>query len=297
MPTLLVTGASGQLGRRVIELLLASGHRDLIATTRTPEKLADLAAQGVTVRAADFDQPASLEQAFSGAQRILIVSTDALDAPGHRLAQHLNAVRAAEAVGAAHVLYTSIVHAEPDALAAVASDHYHTEQALHHSGMGYTILRNNLYAETLIMSIGRALASGGQWVAATGDGKAAYVTREDCARAAAAALAADVDGRRTLDITGSESLSHAELAAHVAHLTGLPLTYQPIPVQALVAGMTQMGLPAPIAQLVASFDAAIAAGQLDGVSGAVNDLTGTPAQSARAFLAANLTALTTPPAA
>nr|MCU0476526.1 NAD(P)-dependent oxidoreductase [Anaerolineae bacterium] len=74
-------------------------------------------------------------------------------------------------------------------------------------------------------------------------------------------------------------------------------TYQPIPVQALVAGMTQMGLPAPIAQLVASFDAAIAAGQLDGVSGAVNDLTGTPAQSARAFLAANLTALTTPPAA
>lgn len=296
MPTLLVTGASGQLGRRVIELLLASGHRDLIATTRHPEKLADLAAQGVTVRTADFDEPKALAHAFAGADRVLIVSTDALDRPGHRLEQHLNAVRAAEAAGIKHVVYTSIVYAEPDALAAVATDHHNTEQAILQSGMGYTILRNNLYAETLIGSIGRALA-GGQWVAATGAGKAAYVTREDCARAAAAALSADFDGRRTLDITGSESLSHAELAAHVAALTGLPLAYLPIPVQALVEGMSQMGLPAPIAELVASFDAAIAAGQLDGVSSAVNDLTGTPAQSARVFLAANLTALTTPPTA
>lgn len=295
--TLLVTGASGGLGRRVLELLLEAGEQHIIATTRTPEKLADFAARGVTVRAADFDQPESLAAAFAGADRLLLISTDALGYPGHRLSQHQNAVKAAEAAGVKHVVYTSVASASADSPLAVAPDHYGTEQALEASGLGYTALRNNLYMELLLRSLPRAIATG-QLIAAAGDGKAAYVTREDCARAAAAALRADFEGRRALEISGPTSVSQAELAAIAQDLSGKPVQYVAIPLSALIDGMVQQGgLPRPIAEMIASFDAGIAAGVLDTAPGAFESLTGKPAQSVADFLTAHREALLAQPQA
>ncbi|HEU5098574.1 MAG TPA: NAD(P)H-binding protein, partial [Roseiflexaceae bacterium] len=117
--TLLVTGASGHLGRRVIELLLEANAGHVIATTRSPDNLADLAARGVEVRKADFDAPGSLASAFAGADRLLLISTDALDGTDRRIVQHRNAVKAAEQAGVTHVVYTSFTNTEPGNPAAV----------------------------------------------------------------------------------------------------------------------------------------------------------------------------------
>ncbi len=291
--TLLVTGASGNLGQRVLELLLAAGDKNIIATTRSPEKLAAFAAQGVTVRAADFDNVSSLTAAFAGADRLLLISTDALDRPGRRLEQHQNAVKAAELAGVKHVVYTSLTHAEPDSPILLAGDHYGTEQALQSSGVGYTVLRNNVYADQLISTLQRAIA-GGQLFAAAAEGKTGYVTREDCARAAAAALSADFEGRRTLDVTGPSAISQAELAEIAQTLSGKPVVYVAIPLSALVDGMVGAGLPRPMAEVYASFDAGIAAGVLDVAPGAVESLTGTPPQSVAEFLAAHRESLVNP---
>src|SRR5436190_8513588 len=122
-PTLLVTGASGQLGRRVVELLLEKGASSIIATTRTPEKLADFAARGVVVRPADFDDPDSLARAFAGAERLLMISAQIFDLEGTRLRQHLNAVRAAGAAGVKHAIYTSLVNPGSESPILLAPDH------------------------------------------------------------------------------------------------------------------------------------------------------------------------------
>lgn len=293
MSKLLVTGASGQLGQRVVELLLEAGESDIIATTRTPDKLAAFAARGVTVRAADFDNTESLVAAFSGADRLLLISTDALDRPGRRLQQHQNAVAAAKAAGVKHILYTSLTYAEPDSPILLAGDHIGTEQAIKASGLGYTILRNNMYTEMLIDTIKRAVATG-QIFAAAADGKAGYVTREDCARAAAAALAAAFDGQRTLDITGPEAVSQADIAAIAQKLSGKPVSYVAIPLSALIDGMVGAGLPRPVAEVYASFDTGIATGVLDVAPGAVESLTGKRPTSVEEFLTAHQAAFAVP---
>lgn len=289
-PTLLVTGAAGQLGRRVVELLLEAQAGPIIATTRTPEKLADLAARGVTVRQADFDKPESLATAFAGAERLLLISTDAFDGAGRRVGQHRNAINAAVAAGVKHVVYTSITRPEPGSPAAVAPDHYATEQALAASPLDWTSLRNNVYTESLLMSLPRAVATG-QLMAAAGEGGAGYVTREDCARAAAAVLASQRAGRAALDVTGPAIVTHAELAQIASAFTGRPVTYVPLPPAALKAGMVAGGLPEPVASLVVSFDVAIAQGVLAEASSAVKDLTGQAPQSVADFLAAHRAAL------
>lgn len=291
--TLLVTGASGHLGRRVIEHLLEAKAGPIIATTRSPEKLADLAARGVEVREADFDNPASLAAAFAGADRLLLISTDVLDGTDRRIRQHQNAVAAAERAGVSHVLYTSIVNPAPGNPAAVAPDHYATEQALAASSLDWTILRNNIYSEMFLMSLPRALATG-QLVAATGSGGAAYITREDCARAAAAALAAPTTGRTALDITGPAVVTYAELAQILGAIGGRPVTYVPVEPEAMVAGMVAGGLPEPVARLLVSFDIAVAQGALAVASSSVADLTGQAPQSVADFLSANREALLAP---
>ena len=133
--TLLVTGASGQLGRRVIHHLLRTHQvpaARIIATTRKPDALADLAAEGVVVRQADFEDPASMVRAFVGAQRLLLISTDALDRPGRRLEQHQAAVAAAVGAGVNHVVYTSMLKPEPGSPIPFAPDHFGTEQGVGH---------------------------------------------------------------------------------------------------------------------------------------------------------------------
>lgn len=282
-PTLLVTGASGHLGRRVVEILLAAKTAaTIVATTRTPEKLAGLREQGVVVRRADFNQLESLTEAFKGVDRLLLISTDELGEPGLRLKQHRAAVKAAETAGVQHVLYTSLINAGESAVL-FAPDHKGTEDALAASSMGWTILRNNLYTDLLISSLSRAVQMG-QLFSASEDGRTAYVTREDCAQAAAAALASDFSGRRTLDITGPEALSRAELAELATKITGTPVTYVPISLDVLTQNMVAAGLPEPIAKTYASIDKAIALGQLNIVSDAVAKLTGQKPISVEAFL-------------
>ncbi len=286
-PVLLVTGASGHLGRRVIELLLEARAGTIIAATRTPEKLADFSAQGVLVRQADFNDPASLSEAFAGVDRLLLISTDVLGEPGLRLRQHRAAIKAAQEAGVSHVVYTSLVGPGPDSPVLFAPDHYGTETALADSTLDWTVLRNNIYAEILLGSLGQAMQTG-QLFSAAAQGKTAYVTREDCARAAAAALTSSFNGRRTLDITGPEALSQADLAALATQIAGKPITYIPLELEQLIQGMVGAGLPQPIAETYASIDTAMAQGQFDVVSKGVEELTGTKPASVIEFLTAQL---------
>jgi len=209
-PTLLVTGASGHLGQRVLELLLEANTGRVIAASRTPEKLAHFAARDVEVRKADFDDPSTLAEAFAGVDRLLLISTDVLDGTDRRQVQHRNAVHAAAQAGVKHVVYTSLTRPEPGSPIAIAPDHYATEQALAASSLGWTLLRNNVYTDLFLYSLPRAVASG-QLVAATGTGGAGYATREDCARAAAAApQLASVSQKGYDKVIGKTTLSPAQ---------------------------------------------------------------------------------------
>lgn len=285
-PTLLVTGASGHLGRRVVELLLETHKGTIIASTRTPEKLADLSQRGVIVRHADFENPDSLSQAFQGVDRLLLISTDALDVPGHRLNQHRNAIKAAEQAGVKHVVYTSIVNPGPDSPVFVGPDHRGTEEALAATKMGWTVLRENTYMEMLLMSLPQAIQSG-KLINAIGDGKAAYITREDCARASASALASPFEGHRTLDISGPQAVTQYEVAAIVSKLAGQEVSYLPIELDAVIQGMTSGGLPRPLAEAFATFDAAVAQDKFSVVTSTVEELTGRKPISVADFLSAH----------
>lgn len=289
--TLLVTGASGQLGRRVVELLLAAGERNVVAATRTPEKLAGLASRGVAVRRADFDDPASLDAAFAGVDRLLLISTDEVVEPGRRVAQHRRAIAAAERAGVRHVVYTSLTNPGPESPIGLAVDHRETEAALAASGLSFTVLRNNIYADLLLHSA-PAAAARGQLVNAAGEGAVGYVTREDCARAAARALAGAEAGRVVLDVTGPAVVTQAELAAVLSELAGRPVTHVNVTPEQLQAQMVSHGMPAALAAVYVSFDRAVAAGTLAVASDAVERLTGRRPTSVAAFLGAHRAALT-----
>lgn len=288
-PTLLVTGAAGQLGRRVIAHLLQT-HRvpagQIIATTRKPEALADLAAQGVQVRSADFDNPASLVAAFSGAQRLLLISTDALDRPGRRLAQHQAAVAAAVEAGVRHVVYTSMPRPEPGSPIPFAPDHYGTEQALAASPLSWTVLRHSWYMENLFLNLPQALGSG-QWFTAAGEGRVSHVSREDCARADAAALASASTANATHLITGPEAHSTSEIARLAGEVLGKPLAVVQVPPEALAKGMAAAGVPPFLVPLLVAFDVNTAQGRVETVTDAVKALTGTAPQTLRDFLMAH----------
>lgn len=286
MNTLLITGASGHLGRRVAELLLDAGQHRIVLATRTPAKLADLAARGAIVRAADFDDPASLTTAFAGVDRLLLVSTDNLDQPGRRLAQHRAAINAAAAAGVRHLVYTSLLNAVPASVMSLAPDHIQTEQALAAAPLTWTVLRNNLYADNLLASLGFAVATG-QLHTASAAGAISYVTRDDCARAAAAALTSTETANRTLDITGPAALTAAEIAALTTQITGRTVTHVPVPADGLRAGLTQAGLPAGLVEALVTFDLAAARGELHPVSPAFAQLTGHAPTPVATFLAAH----------
>jgi NAD(P)H dehydrogenase (quinone) len=290
--TLLVTGASGNLGRRVLELLLAdprNAGRKLIALTRTPDKLSEFTAQGVELRAASFDDDRSLANAFRGATRALIISTDALDRPGRRLEQHRNAVQAAKASGVQHLVYTSLTHCEPSSLVTLAPDHWGTESILRESEVPYTVLRNNMYTDYLLLSLPYAVKSG-KLVNSFGTGKVSYVTREDCARAAARALSGSFQGRAVLDITGPQAITQPELAKIVAEISGRPIEYVAVDAATAVVNNVGAGLPTPVAELLVSFERSAAAGQLALESSAVQDLTDSPPTSVKQFLSERRTA-------
>jgi NAD(P)H dehydrogenase (quinone) len=285
----LVTGASGHLGQLVITNLLET-HKiptgKIIATTRKPETLAALKAKGVDVRAADFDDTANLVKAFKGATRLLLISTDAMDREGHRLAQHKNAIAAAEKAGVDHVLYTSMPKPETSAVL-FAPDHLGTEKALAASGLaGWTVLRNNWYFENLFYSLPSAIKSG-TWYTAAGEGKIAHVAREDLARAAAAALASDEGGKNTYTLTGAQEYTTGEIAKLVSDAVGKPISVVQVPLEGLVQGMVGAGFPEPVARVFASFDTNTAQGGLSGVTSDYKKLTSNDNTPFTSWLARN----------
>lgn len=286
--TLLVTGASGQLGRLVLDALLASGKvapASIVATTRDVARLADYAEKGVTVRAADFEDAASLDAAFAGATRALIISTDALDRPGKRLAQHKAAVAAAEKAGVRHILYTSMPQPD-DSRVTFAPDHLGTEEAIKATGIAYTILRDGWYAENLFMSLPHALQTG-SWYTSSGNGRIAHITRADTAAALAGALLNAGSESRTYTLTGPESHTAEEIAAIVSAATGKPLKVVHVTDAQLAEGLKGAGLPEAFIPTVVSFDANTREGKIAMVTDDAEKLSGRKPTSLEDFVAAN----------
>ena len=270
--TIAITGASGALGRATAELVLADPTADhVVLTTRRPEALADLAARGAEVRFSDFDQPESLSRAFADVDRLLLISTDAV---GNRVEQQRTAVAAAAAAGVRHIAYTSYPRPETGNPALVVPDHARTEDAIKRSGMTWTMLRNNLYAEYQIPVI-QAAAQTGVLLSNAGSGTTAYVSRQDCAGAAAAVLVSDRTENETLDITGPHAVSDADLAALAAEHFGKVVRVQPISDADLTRHLQSTGMPDEQAELIASFGAAARGGWTGALSTAVQNLTGT----------------------
>ncbi len=291
-----ISGAAGHLGRAVINHLLTTYKvpaKDIIAGTRDVKKVEDLKAKGLQVRAADFDDEASLTKSLAGVDRFLIISTDALDKPGRRLEQHLRAVSAARKAGVKHVAYTSMPRPENSAVS-FAPDHLGTEKAIAASKFdGYTILRNNWYFENVFHALPHALQSGAQYSAA-GQGKQAHISRDDLARAAAAALVSARSGGHTYTLSGAEQQTVDEIAALAAKATGKDLKVVHVPVEGLVQGMVGAGIPDPVARVFASFDVNIAQGGLEGDDKDFRKLTSTEPQRFGDWLSKNAAALTAP---
>lgn len=292
MSTILVTGASGQFGRLVLDALLASGKvapADIVAASRDTGKLAAYAEKGVTLRTADFDDASTLDAAFQGIDKALIISTDALAVPGQRLTQHRNAVTAAKRAGVGRLFYTSLPNAETSAVT-FAPDHLGTEEAIKASGLAYTILRNSWYMENLFLSLPSALQSG-TWYTSAGDGRTSYVARADLAAATVAALLADETGNVTLTLTGPVGYTNSEVAALVSEVTGKPLAVVNLTDEQLAEGLAGAGLPGFLIPTLVSFDANTRLGHIEIVTDSVETLTGRPSTSLKAFLEANKAAL------
>lgn len=286
--TVLVTGASGQLGRLVLDTLLASGKvapASIVATSRDVSKLSDYAAKGITVRPADFDDAASLDAAFAGVSKVLIISTDAIDKPGKRLSQHKAAVAAAKKAGVKHILYTSMPQPE-DSLVTFAPDHLGTEEAIKATGIPYTILRDGWYAENLFMSLPHALQTGA-WYTSTGQGKIAHITRADTAAAIAAAVLKAGDESKIYTLTGTKSRTAEEIAAIVSAATGKPLAVVHVTDAQLAEGLKGAGLPEGFIPTIVSFDANTREGKIAMVTGDAQSLSGRTPTSFEDFVAAN----------
>lgn len=290
--TYLVTGATGQLGRLVLDGLLASGKvapQQIIATSRDAAKLADYAEKGVQTRSASFDDAASLEAAFAGADRILIVSTDALDEPGKRLRQHKTAVAAAAKAGAKHILYTSMPSPETSVIP-FAPDHLGTENAIKATGIPYTILRNGWYMENLFTALPHALSEG-KWYSAAGDGVLAHISRKDIAAATVAAMLAASPDSKTYTLTGSKVHSTAEIAALASKATGKPLDIVGVTDEQLAGGLKAAGLPEFMIPVIVSFDTNTREGHIAMVTEDAEALSGKPLRTLEDFIAANRQAL------
>jgi NAD(P)H dehydrogenase (quinone) len=281
-PTLLVTGANGHLGRLVVEKLLSQkGPEKIILGSRQPDNLKLFAGQRVEVQKVDFEDASSLTAAFTGADRLLLISTKAIGEQRQR--QHKNAIDAAVKAGVKHVVYTSMLKPE-ESLVTFAPDHDLTERALKSSGLEWTILRNSWYLDNLLASLPQTLASG-QWFTAAGSGKIANVSREDCARAAAAALLSRSAGNRQFDITGPQALTVEDIAKIAGDMFGKTIKVRHVSGDELRDKLLSAGVPASFAPVVVSSESNTRAGNMNIVSSAVKDLTGRDPQSLRDFLA------------
>jgi NAD(P)H dehydrogenase (quinone) len=281
--TIAITGASGQLGRLTAEALLEKTS-DIVLVTRSPDAIADLAARGADVRSGDFDDPGSLAAAFEGVQRLLLISASVFRV---RVAEHQAAVDAAVAAGVQLVAYTGGANPSHSNPAVAMQDHRQAEEALLASGLEWTFLRNGIYAESLLNGVGAVLASG-QLVTNAGEGRTAYVSRADCAAAAAAVLTGEGHERKAYDITSADALNPADVAALLSELSGRPVEPVYLSDEEWVATMVEhAGMPEGLAKDIATFGIAARRGYMGAVSTTVRELIGREPVGVRAVLEAH----------
>ena len=280
--TVIVTGAGGHLGRLVAEELLQRIPPErVVLVTRRPRALKGFAARGVQVRYGDFDDPASLRQAFAGGRRMLLVSTDAI---GRRVRQHRTAVDAAVAAGVGHVVFTSVVNpVARSPLGPIAWEQGRTEEILRRTALTWTILRFGSYAELQLPPAAVAVKNGRLYTNG-GDGRMVPVSRRDCADAAAAVLTTDGHAGRTYDITGPEAFSATALAAVFTAVSGRSVGVVELSDRMLTLLLVSIGTPLPSALSVAAFGRAVRQGYFDVVDPACERLTGRPPASLRDVL-------------
>ncbi|UCV18893.1 SDR family oxidoreductase [Ferribacterium limneticum] len=287
-----ITGASGQLGRLVIEALLKKlPAAEIVAAVRNPDRVADLATRGVNIRHADYNQPATLEAAFRGVDKLLLISSSEV---GSRLPQHRAVIEAASRAGVKLIAYTSLLHADTSPLG-LADEHKATEALLKDSGVPFVLLRNGWYSENYLASVPTALQFGAL-IGSAGDGRIASAARADYAAAAAAVLTADDQAGRVYELAGDASYSLAELAAEVARQSGQPVVYQNLPEAEFKAALVGAGLPEGFAGLLADSDAGAAQGALFDDSHQLSQLIGRPTTPIAAQIKPVLDALHNMPA-
>ena len=270
--TIAVTGATGQLGRLVLEELLAGQEpAALVAVVRDAAKAEELSARGVQVRVADYSDPAALEAALAGVDKLLLVSGSEV---GSRVAQHANVVNAAKAAGVGFIAYTSVLAADTTELI-LAPEHKATEELIRASGLEFTFLRNGWYTENYVQTVATARQTGAV-VAAAGDGRVASAARADYAAAAAAVLSSAGHEGRIYELSGDYAWDFKELATAITEIAGREVVYQPVTASELVEVLTTAGLDQGTAGFLAALDADTQAGLLATVTGELSGLIGRP---------------------
>ncbi|MEU5318703.1 SDR family oxidoreductase [Streptomyces sp. NPDC021056] len=269
--SIVVTGATGHLGRHVIEQLLEKVPADQVtAVVRSAEKGADLAAKGVKIAVADYNAPETFGTLFAAGDKVLLISGNEFDKG--RVNQHKVVIDAAKAAGVALLAYTS---APGSLTAALADDHRGTEEALLASGLPYALLRNGWYHENYTENLAPVLQYGAVTQAA-GEGRVSSASRADYAAAAVAVLTGEGHENQTYELGGDEAWSFAEYAAELSGQTGKEIAYNAVSVEEYTGILAGAGLPAPLAATLAGVDASIAKGELVVSSGDLSRLAGRP---------------------
>lgn len=271
--TIVVTGATGHLGRLTVDSLLARGvaASDIRALGRSAERLAPLAAQGVETAVIDFEQPETLTAAFAGADAVLLVSGSEV---GKRVPQHRNAIEAAEAAGVGRLVYTSAPHATDGGLV-LAPEHKATEELLAASSLPVTVLRNNWYTENYTGLIDQAAATG-EIVGSAGDGRVASASRKDYAEAAAVVLTTDGHEGAVYELSGDVAWTFDELATAVGTLVGREVVYRSVTPEEHTSILTGAGLDEGTAGFVVALDGNIRDGELADATSTLAELIGRP---------------------
>ncbi|WP_448309412.1 SDR family oxidoreductase [Pantoea sp. PGP6] len=267
-----VTGATGQLGRLVIDALLKKVPAgEIVAAVRTPAKAADFAARGVVVRQADYGQPETLAAAFAGVDKLLLISGSEV---GQREAQHKAVIEAARTAGVSFIAYTSLLHADRSPLG-LGVEHRATEALLQASGIPFALLRNGWYSENYAASIAPALAHHA-FIGAAGEGRIASAARQDYADAAAEVLTRDNQAGKVYELAGDDSYTLAQFAAEIAAQSGEKVDYVNLSRQEFAAALKAAGLPEGLAEMLADSDAGAEQGGLFDDSHQLSQLIGRP---------------------
>ncbi|EGT5760278.1 SDR family oxidoreductase [Cronobacter sakazakii] len=279
-----ITGATGQLGQRVIDTLLNTvAAQEIVAIVRNPAKAAALSARGVQVRAADYNDAAALTAALAGVEKVLLISSSEV---GQRAPQHRNVIDAVKTAGVKLIAYTSLLHADRSPLG-LADEHVATEKMLADAGIPYVLLRNGWYTENYLASVPPALEHG-VFIGSAGDGKIASASRQDYAEAAAKVLTLDNQAGRVYELAGDHAWTLRDLTALLSKETGKTVSYQNLSEADFAAALTGAGLPEGFAKLLADSDIGASKGGLFDDSRQLSALIGRPTTSLEASLRESL---------